>query len=420
MSSPSSPVPSESTPLLRHANFLRLWTAQTISVFGDQFTFLAVPIIAVLMLEASPGQMGVLTAVGRAPFLLIGLFAGVWVDRLPRRPILIVGDIGRALLLATIPLAAFAGVLRMPQLYAVAFFAGILTVFFDVAYQAYLPSLVNRSQLVEGNSKLEASRSVAQLAGPGIAGILIQALSAPLTIVVDALSFLFSALFLGQIKQKEEPPKAIRAPLLAEVREGLAVVFGNRLLRSIAGCTGTFNLFSSMLDALFILFATRELGLTPVAIGAIFSVGSVAGLLGALVAGRLARWFGIGPMIVSASFLTGLSQLPIVFATPAQAFILLSSAFFAGRFGNPIYNINQVSLRQAIVSQRLQGRMNATMRFLVWGTLPIGGLVGGILGELLGLRMAIGISVVGSFAAFLWVLFSPVRTLRRIPEPEAT
>ena len=410
----ASPPP---TSLLRHADFLKLWTGQAISVFGSQFTQLALPIIAVLGLKASAAQMGILSAVQTAPFLLLGLFAGVWVDRLPRRPILIAGDLGRALLLMVIALAAFGKILGMPHLYVAGFLVGVLTVFFDVAYQAYLPALVGREHLIEGNSKLEASRSMAQLSGPGIAGVLIQALSAPWAIFVDALSFLCSALFLGRIRTQEERPRAERAPLLREVQEGIAVVLDNRILRSIAACTGTWNFFAAVWSALYILFATRELGLSPAAIGVIASLGNAAGLIASLTAGALASRVGIGPIIVWAAFLSGFSAIPIVLAAPSSAFMLLTLAGVIMRCGGQIYNINQVSLRQAIIAQRLQGRMNATMRFLVWGTMPLGGLAGGLLGEALGLRAAIGVGAAGSALAFLWIWLSPLRSLSRIPTP---
>ena len=403
-------------PLWEHADFLKLWTAQTISVFGDRFSELAIPLLAVLTLGATPGQMGILTAVTRAPFLLIGLFAGVWVDRLPRRPVLITGDLGRAVVLLSIPLAAALGSLNMLHLYAVGVLVGILTVFFDVAYQAYLPALVHRGQLVEGNTKLEATRSLAGLAGPGIAGVVIQVLSAPLAIVLDAISFLASGGLISLIRRREgSTERPLRGPMLAQVREGLSVVLGNPLLRSIAGCTGTFNLFSSALFALFILFATRELKLGPAQIGVIFSVGGVTGLIGSLSAGWVANRLGVGRTIVGAALLSGLAQVPVAAASAGTAWLLILSTML-GSFANPIYNINQVSLRQAITPHRLQGRMNATMRFLVWGTMPLGGILGGVVGASLGLRAAIAVAAAGGLLAFPWVALSPVRTLRAIPD----
>ncbi|MDQ7840843.1 MAG: MFS transporter [bacterium] len=403
--------------LWRHRDFLLLWTGQTISVFGSQFTHLAVPLIAAMILKASPAQMGILSAVVTAPFLLIGLFAGVWVDRWPRRPVLITGNVGRALVLSAIPIAYLADALSMPLLYTVGFLTGVLTVFFDVAYQAYLPSLVGRAHLVEGNSKLEASRSTAQIAGPGLAGVVVQIVSAPMAIVFDALSFLVSGLFIGLIRQLEPAPESVRAPMLGEIREGLAVVFGNPMLRAIAGCTGTSNFFASVAGALYILFVTRELGMKPVAIGAVFSLGSLGALAGVLLAGSLARRLGIGRVIVAAPLISGLGFVPVVLATPALAVPLLTLGALVSSFGYPIYNISQVSLRQAITPHRLQGRMNATMRFLVWGTMPLGALAGGALGQVLGLRPTIAIAAAGAALAFVWVWRSPVRALRQIPEP---
>ena len=404
--------------LWRHADFLKFWAAQSVSVFGSQFTNLAIPLIAALQLQATPAQMGVLTAVETAPFLLIGLLAGVWVDRWRRRPVLIAGDVGRAVVLLSIPAAAFAGALTMGQLYVVGALIGVLTVFFDVAYQAYLPSLVGRTQLIEGNSKLEVSRSTAQVTGPGLAGVLIQALSAPIVIVLDAFSFLVSGILIGVIRRREAvPQRSARAPMLAEVREGLGVVFGSPLLRNIAGATGTSNFFASALFCIFILYATRDLAMTPAAIGLVGSIGSLGALAGALTGGRLGRRFGVGPTIVGSILTGGLGFLLVALATPSTAVAVLAGGGVLGSFGAVVYNINQVSLRQAITPMRLQGRMNATMRFIVWGTMPLGGLVGGYLGEILGLRPAIAVTAAGGTLAFLWVLFSRVRTLRTIPEP---
>jgi MFS family permease len=413
---PPAPARAAAT-LWRHPDFLRLWSAQTISVFGDNFTALALPLIAAITLDATPGQMGILTAVERLPFLVLGLMAGVWVDRARRRPILIVGDIGRGVVLLSIPLAAVLGTLGMPHLYVVGVVVGTFTLFFDVAYQAYLPSLVERTQLVEGNSKLEATRSIAALAGPGFAGAIIQRLTAPLAIIVDAISFFFSAGLLATIRRSEAvPARAERQSMAVEVREGLGVVFGSPYLRSIAACTGTSNLFSTAIFTLYILFATRELGLNAAAIGLIFSIGNAAAVAGALLAGRLGARLGVGRVIVGAAVVFGVATIPIVLAQPATAYPLLILSGLLFSFVNPVYNINQVSLRQAITPLRLQGRMNATMRFLVWGTIPLGGLLGGALGDAFGLRPAIAISALGGMTSFLWVLLSPVRTLRAIPE----
>jgi MFS family permease len=408
--------PTES--LWRHADFLKLWSAQTISATGDQFTYLAVPLMATLMLDASPTQMGVLAALGTAPFLLISLFAGIWVDRLPRRPILIIGDLGRALVLLSIPIAALAHSLKMRQLFVVEFLVGILSVFFEIAYQAYLPALVDKQSLIEGNTKLAATQSLAGLIGPSLAGVVIQVVSAPSAIVLDAVSYFFSGGLVSMIGRREtQQAQGVRSPMLTEVRGGLAFVLGNPLLRSIAGCTGTFNFFFAAISALYIIFATRGLGLGPARIGFIFGLGNVAGLLGAVGAGWLSARLGLGRTIIGAIFLSGIGMAPIAFATSGTAFSVLMLSRLLFSFATPVYNINQVSLRQSITPHRLQGRMTATMRFLVWGTLPLGGLAGGLLGQIIGLRSAIAIAATGEMSAFLWILFSPARSLQSIPTP---
>jgi MFS family permease len=414
-------VRSRFTGLWRHPDFLKLWAGQTISLFGSQVTLLALPLTAVVALDATPAQMGLLGAAEFAPFLLLGLFAGVWVDRLRRRPLMIAADLGRAALLGSIPAAAFSGVLRMELLYAVGFLVGVLTVFFDVAYQAYLPSLVRREELVEGNSKLEVSRSVAQIAGPGVAGGLVQAITAPVTLVVDALSFLVSAASLGIIRVPEPAPapREHGRNIWAEIAEGLQVVLGNPLLRSIAGCTATSNFFSNVLFAVYVLFVTRELRIEPAVLGLIFSIGSVGALLGALLAGRIAQQFGLGPTIAWVPCVGAPGGLLVPLASGSRELaipLLVVSQFLIGLTG-PIYNVNQVSLRQAITPDRLQGRMNASMRFIVWGTLPLGSLLGGALGERFGLQSALLVGAVGVLLAPLWVVFSPVRNLREAPVP---
>jgi MFS family permease len=408
------------TGLWRHANFLKLWTGQTISQFGSQITLLALPLAAALTLHATPAEMGILSAAETVPFLLVGLFAGVWVDRLRRRPILLITDFARGVLLLAIPLAAMLGALTIGLLYAVAFLVGILTVFFDVAYQSFLPALVGRAQLVEGNSKLEVSRSAAQIAGPGAAGGLVQLVTAPIAIVVDAASFFISALFLVFVRVPEPAP----APRIAgrsiwrEIAEGLRVVVHNPLLRAIAGSTATSNLGGNIAQAILILYLTRPLGLGAGVIGVIFATGSVGFLCAALLAERIAGRFGLGPAIVGSiavgalgALLIPIAQRPAGFAIP----LLIASQFILGGSGT-VYNINQVSLRQAITPDHLLGRMNATMRFIVWGTLPIGALIGGVLGGAIGLRPTLIVGAVIQSGAFLWTYFSPVRALREQPE----
>ncbi len=416
------PDAARSGSLWRSADFLKLWGGQSISELGSQISQLAIPLIAIFALNATPFQVGLLSAVEFSPFLLVGLPAGAIVDRLPRRLVLVVCDLGRALLLATVPLAALLDALTLPQLYVVGFLTGILTVFFDVAYQSYLPALVSRDQLADGNAKLTVSSSGAALAGPGVSGWLVGAVGGAFAVALDALSFIASGLAVLAIRGRESIRRraddgAPRPTIRRDVAEGLRFVLGHPLLRKIAGCTGTANLGTSISGAVLTLYMARRLDLSPALIGVVFSVGSVGFLLGALVSNRVTARFKLGPVILASSFVSGLGPLlwPLA-AGPLAIPLLLAGELLLG-VGIPAYNINQVSLRQAITPDRLQGRMNASMRFIVWGTMPVGSLIGGALGGLVGLRPTLVVGALVSFSAFLWILFSPVKNLAGIPEP---
>jgi len=407
--------------LWRHTDFVKLWVGQSISLLGSQITFLALPLTAVLVLDATPAQMGFLTAAEAIPSLLVGLFVGVWVDHYRRRPILIAADLGRAALLIVIPIAAILGVLRIEHLYIVAFLVGALELVFDVAHRSFLPSLVKREQLVEGNSKLEMSRSVAMIIGPGVAGGLVQWVTAPIAIAVNAISFLISALFLGWIRTPELAPKPSdqQQNIWGEIGEGLKLVSNNRLLRAIAGCIGTLGLFNSVLEAVLVLYVTRELGIGPGLLGLAFASGSVGFLLGALLPGWATRRFGLGPGIIGGLLLVGLSDLLIPLLDGSMAvvvilMVLMVAQFFFG-LGFVIFNTGQVSLRQAITPDHLQGRMNAVMSFIGWGVVPLGGLLGGGLGEMIGLRPTLLLAALGEMLAVLWLLLSPMRSLPEQP-----
>ena len=408
--------------LWRHGDFMKLWSAETVSQLGSQVSLLAIPLIAISVLKATTLQVGLLSAVEMAPFLLVGLPAGAIVDRLRRRPVLIAGDVGRALALGSIPIAHAFNVLGLAQLYVVAFVTGVLTVFFDVAYQAYLPALVERDQLVDGNGKLEISRSGAQVAGPGIAGVLIDALGPAAAVTADAASFVASAIGIGTIRRPEPAPAKVDGERLrTQIGEGLRYVLRHRLLRSIAGSTATSNLFSAMMQAVLLLYLVRTLHFRPGLIGLVFVIGNVGVLAGAFGSGAIARRIGLGPAIVGSIGLCGLAPLLIPLAPQdsrgtAIAFLVVAQAVTGA--GSVVYNVNQVSLRQAICPARLQGRMNATMRFMVWGTLPLGAVIGGVLARALGLRPTLWIAAIGGMAAVLWVLLSPVRSLVDIPPEE--
>jgi MFS family permease len=407
--------------LWRHPDFLKLWSAETVSRFGSEITGLALPLVAVIVLKASAFAVSALVVIEFLPFMLFAIPAGVWVDRLRRRPILVIADLGRAVLLGSIPLAYAFDALHIGQLYVVGFFVGICTVFFDVSYQSYLPSLVTRDQLVDGNSKLEISRSTSQLAGPGAAGGLIGAIGGPAAILLDAISFVGSAVFLFSIRKPEVLPEreegAPKPSMLREAKEGLRYVLGNRYLRAISICTGTSNLFWSLSGAILIVYAVRELHMSPALIGLVFSIANVGPLLAAFTTNRISSRLGVGRTILSTAIV--FSGAGFFYPLAPQGFpapFFIAGGVLAG-FASVAYNITQVSFRQAICPERLQGRMNAVIRFLVWGTLPVGALLGGALGTWIGLRPAIWVGAIGSAFTFLPILLSPVRSIQTMPEP---
>jgi Na+/melibiose symporter-like transporter len=342
---------------------------------------------------------------------------------LPRRPILIVGDFGRAALLATIPIAYVADLLSLGQLFVVGFLVGVFQVFFDVAYMSYLPSLVERDRIIEGNSKFEISRSAAQVGGPGLGGVLVEILTAPYAVLLDAVSFLASGLFILRIRREEPRPERTtvdgrKSSMWTELKEGLRFVLGNPNLRAQAGCTATSNLFASVAFSIILVFAVRELGLSAGVIGVIFSVGAAGSLAGAFTATRISGRFGIGPTsIVAAALFAPATLLWALAPAGNQAIPILVAAQLLFGFTVVVYNIVQVSYRQAICPPGLQGRMNSVMRFMVWGTIPIGTLLGGALATWIGLRETIVIGAVGGGLSFLWLLLSPQRHLREMPDP---
>jgi MFS family permease len=403
--------------LLRHRDFRHLWAAETVSQLGTQVTQLALPVVAVTVLAATPLQMGVLTALETAAFLLIGLPAGAWVDRWRRKRVLVTADLVRAVVLGTLPVAYLLDVLSLGQLFVVAAVTGTATVFFDVAYQSYLPALVGRDQLVDGNGKLEASRAVAQVAGPGLAGVLLRVLGAPLLIAGDALSFLLSALFLGSIRRPDTvPDRAARRPLRTEIAEGLSFVVRHPLLRRIVACTGISNLFGSMNSALLVLFVIRDLGLSESTLGLVFSVGAVGGLLGAATAAWFARRVGEGRAIPVSAVVYSAAGALLPLAAVGAPVVLLVTGWFVLSWAVVVYNVVQVSFRQRLCPSRLLGRMNASVRFIVFGTMPVGGLLGGVLGEWVGVVPALWTAVAGGFVACLPVVFSPLLTMGDLPD----
>ena len=402
---------------------MKLWLAATVSLMGSQVSQLAIPFIAAVVLDSSPLEVALLGTVEMAPFLLFALPAGAWLDRVRRRPVLIAGDLGRGLALLSIPIAYAAGGLTIWQLYAVGFITGSLTVLFDVADQSYLPALLGPEGLIEGNAKLSVPQAAAQIVGPGFAGGLIGLVGAPFAVIADAISFFASGGLISLIRKHEpKPERLVHTSLRQEIAEGLRYVLGNRYLRMIAGSTATSNLGTSMAFATFPIFAYRELGLNVTLVGIVFGLGALGVLLGALVSAGLSKTIGVGPAIVVSMFVGGPATVLIGLMpsnTPVAAALLFGSVFLTGLTA-VVYNVNQVSFRQAITPLDMQGRMNATMRFVVWGTLPIGSLLGGVLASFLPVRTTILVGAAVASAAFLWVLLSPVRSLRVIPSDGAS
>jgi MFS family permease len=409
-------------PLLRQRPFRRLWIGTSVSVLGDQVSLLALPLVGVLTLDASATQMGVLTALGWAPHLLFSLFAGTWIDRRERRrPIMIAADLGRAVLLGSIPPAGALGVLTIEQLYIVAFGVGILTVFFDLCWTSFLVAVVRREDLVDANGKLMLSRSASNIGGPALAGAMVQALTAPVAVLLDAISFVASAVFLRGVDVQELPIERTYEPPMRRLREGITFLFRHPVLRAGVACTSTLNFFTMIWFAIFVLYASRELGLSAGTIGLILGVGAVGGLLGALVAARLGQRIGIGPAIVLGA---------VLFPAPAALFPLaygpdwMETAFLlAGEFlcsvGVMVFDVNQNSLNVLLTPHRMRARVAGAARFFNYGGRPLGALVGGVLGEAIGLRSAMWVGVAGSLLAVLWLLPSPMPSIKE-PPVEAT
>ncbi len=404
--------------LTRDRDFLKLWGGQAISKIGSTITSVGIPLTAAFVLGASPLQMGFLAGSSGAGALVFGLFAGAWADRLRRRPILIATDLARAALLGTIPLAAALHRLNMAHLYVVATVAGILTVLFDVSYQAYVPSLVNRAELVEANSKLALTESIADITGPGLTGLLVQLITAPMAILLDALSFVCSAVSVWLIRKPEPRPEPRLSPHIGrEIAEGLSASWRNPLLRALLQRTAMGAFFMGLMGGLYFLFAVRELHITPVLLGIVISVGGVSNLIGALLAERLLHRFGLGRTLIGAAWMIGLAMLMVPLA---HSPVLLCTVFLiAAQLGDmawPVFNINATSLRQAITtSDHLLGRVSSADHLLFWSALPLGALAGGAIAQTIGIRQTMLIGTLGYALSSLWLTFSPIRHLRKLP-----
>jgi MFS family permease len=406
--------------LWRHPDFLELWIGQTISEVGSRISRDGLPLTAVLVLGASPAQMGVLLAIGTSATLLFGLGVGVLVDRLRRRPVLIAADLGRALVLGWVPLAFVMKILSLPQLYAVAALTGVLTVFFDVAYQSYLPTLVERTHVLEGNRKLGLSSSTAEIVGPGLTGVLIQLITAPVAILFDAISYLFSAGSVALIRKPEPAPKP-RADVhvWTEIRAGGRFLAQHPLLRALGRRSATYYFFNGFVASLYSLYAIRELHMRPAVLGLAIAVGGVGNLIGALVSERVVRRFGLGPTFVVTSLVIGVAFLLIPLAGVLSRFsiALMMTSQLVGDMAWSIYNIHELSLRQSVTPDHVLGRVNAAMQLLTRGVFPAGAILGGVLGAAIGLRGTLTVAGLGILFSSVWLMVSPVRTLREQPAP---
>lgn len=406
--------------LLREREFRNFWLAQSTSLLGDQVAVLALPLVAVLVLDAGPGQMGLLGAAALFPHLLFSLPAGVWLDRVAvRRRVMIAADLGRAVLVGTIPLAYALDVLTLPQLYAVAFLAGTLAVLFDLSYPTLFVALALRERFLEGNSLVHGSRSFSYVAGPSVGGLLVQTFSAPFAVLADAVSYLFSAFFLTRVRAEEAPIEHEgESGLRDRVAAGLRFIAGDPIFRPTLVSLATLNFFNYAFSALFVLYATRSLGIGAGTLGLVLAAGAAGGILGAVVAGRLGRAIGVGR-----AFLLGcvLFPAPLVLVPLAQGpkplviAMLLTAEFFSG-LGVMMLDINAGSIMFALTPDRLRSRATGAFNFVNWGIRPIGSLVGGALGAWIGVRPTLWMATLGALAGALWLLPSPVPALRGLPE----
>jgi MFS family permease len=410
--------------LWRHKDYLRLWGAQGISAFGSQITLVALPLTAILTLDASTFQVALLTGAEFLPFVFLGIPAGVWVDRMRRRPILVLADIARGASLLSIPVAYWVDALTLPHLFAVALINGSLTVFFTLAYQAYLPELVQRAQLVEANAKFEATETIARLAGPGAGGGLVSLLTAPVAVLIDAASFFGSGALIVSIRHDEPFADRRRARpedgvvgFWRELREGAQVSLRNTYIRATLATTALLNIGFNMAWAVLLVFAVRELDVTAGLVGLVLSVGEVGGLLGAFLATRLTHQLGVGYAILGSGALFGPSLILVGLAPSQLPLPFLALGWAAVSFANVIYNTTTVSLRQAYVPQRLQARVVGFNRTIVWGISPLGAVLGGILGTTAGLRWAIVAGGIVTLVALLPAALSPLPSLHDMPEP---
>jgi MFS family permease len=409
------PQASPPVPLHRQGTFVRFWAGQTISVFGDQISALAIPLTAVLVLDASAIQVGILAALAWLPHLLFSLPVGVWIDRRShRRRNMIVADVLRAAALATIPVAWWLGSLTIWHLLAVAFAVGAFTVLFDLSSVSFFVALVSRPQYVEANSKLSTTRSLSYIGGPSTAGVLVQVLGAPVALLTDAFSFVASAVALRGVKVAE--PEVVRSgtSARADLAEGFRYLIRHPVLRAGTACTSTINFFSFFVFAIFVLYASRTLGLSPATIGLILGAASFGALAGAVIAPRVGRRLGIGRAVVVGSVLfpAPMALFPLAHGSHWLSGSMLLAGEFLASVGVMIFDVNQNSLSTMLTPDAVRSRVVGVSRFFNYGTRPVGALLGGVLGSMIGLRPTLWIAVVGCMFGVLFLLASPMPHMR--------
>ena len=405
--------------LLRDSpQFRRFWAGQTISLLGDQVSLIALPLVAVLTLDATAAQMGYLVAAELAPNLLFSLHAGAWADqREQKRPIMIATDLGRAVLIGSIPVAYAFDALTFPHMFVVAFLMGTLSVLFQVSYNPLFVALVPRERFVEGGSIMHGSRALSYVAGPSIGGLLVQAITAPVTLVVDACSYVVSALFLRSVEAEEAAPEA---PGEGHVVAGVRWVFGNAIVRAALGATATINFFNFVFFALFILYATNSLDVAPGTLGLVLGAAAIGGVLGSIVTGRIARRIGIGPAFALGCIIFP-APLVLVPLAAGPRWVILSCLFlaeFGSGLGVMMLDISAGAIFSAVVPDRLRSRVSGAYMVVNYGVRPLGALAGGALGTWIGLRPTLWIATVGAIAGVLWLLPSPIPHLRELPEAD--
>lgn len=405
--------------VVRNRNFMVFWVSETSSLIAMELTRLVFPLVAIITLGATAFEVGILNAVLYAPAIIFSLLIGVWLDRRRRRPNLIISNAVRAVLIGLIPVASLTSVLSMPMLYAVAFLAGVLTVVFEVGSLSYLPTLVDRRHLAAANGRIQASFSLAAIAGPSLGGVLVGILTAPIAFAASAVGFACSAALLGTIRKKEPEPESAdgHAPVIPSVKEGLRAVFADSLLRNLLTQSAAFNLVQNALVVVFMVYVVRSLGLSPTQLGFVLGSGAGAALVGAFLANRITNLLGLGRTLLVVTFAVCLS--PLILLAPRDAgmasMVLLVTFQAIIGFHLVIWNINTLTLRQIVTPNRLLGRMNASYRMVLFGTIPVGALLGGALGEVFSLRTAMVMAAVLLMTPIAWIFFSPVFRLSQMP-----